>query len=214
MSAKILGMICGAMGLLAGCGAAVTDGLSQDQLTTTGFVNPSASGAINIGLENNITNVVERVPGLPNSGYAIQTGAIADEGLFAVAGLLPAAIPTSRPSSGSVTYAGEYNLIEINDIDIVGDEIIGFPQLRSGNLDLTANFNNGTLQSQPGSGLTVNGTVNGADIGGTVIYNGVAGNLDGLIGGKVVVGAFHGEGNVGPGTQDDYMYAGGFIADR
>ena len=214
MSVRILSAVFGVAGLLAGCGTVVTEPLTQDELTTTLFATPSASGAIDIGLVNNVSNIDVRVPGLPNSGYAIQTGAIPGEGLFAASGLLPADIPTFRPSSGFVTYAGEYRLIEINDIDIVGGEIRGIPQEQSGPLNLTADFTNNTLQSQSGSDLAVIGTVNGADINGSVIYNGVIGDLDGLIGGKVVVGAFHGEGNVGPGTADDYMYSGGFIADR
>lgn len=216
MSAKILSAFCGVMGLLAGCGAAVDPALTQNELTTTGFVrvpNISNSGVINIGLENDITTRV--VPTSPGSfsGYAIQTGAIPNEGLFAVAGLLPNSTVTTPPS-GTASYSGAYSLIEINNINIAGGEIRGTPALRSEPLTLIANFANNKLVDDGGSNLQVNGTVNGTDIGGTVRYNGVQGNLDGLIGGNRAIGAFHGEGNVGPGTSDDYMYAGGFIANR
>lgn len=216
MSAKILGALCGAMGLLAGCGAAVDPALTQDELTTTGFVrvpNISNSGVISIGLEDNVTTQVYRTSLNSGSGYAIQTGAIPNEGLFAVAGLLPNTTVTNPPS-GTASYNGTYNLIEINNINISGGEIRGTPALRSEPLTLIANFANDKLVDDGGSDLQVNGTVNGTDIGGTVTYNGVQGNLDGLIGSNRAIGAFHGEGNVGPGTSDDYMYAGGFIANR
>ena len=135
------------------------------------------------------------------------------EGLFAVAGLFPGTSVTARPS-GSASYSGVYNLIEIEDIAISDGEINGRRTLQSGDLTLLANFGSNTIVSAPGSDLAVNGSMVGTDLNGTVRYNGVTGNLDGLVGGNQAIGAFHGEGNVGPGTQDDYMYAGGFIADR
>ncbi len=217
MSAKILSVLCGAMGVLAGCGAAVTDPLTQDELTTTGFVrapNISSSGAIDIGLENNVETRVARTSANSLSGYAFQTGAIPNEGLFAVAGLLPGTTVTSAPVTGTASYSGSYNLFEITNIGISGGQIRGTPALQTEPLTLIANFANDKLVDDGGSDLTVNGTVNGTDIGGTVTFNGVQGNLDGLIGGNRAIGAFHGEGNVGPGTDDDYMYAGGFIANR
>lgn len=214
MSAKILGALCGAMGLLAGCGAAVTDVPTQNELTTTRFVNPSAAGAIDIGLVNNVRTQVEETSPGSGIGYAIQTGAIPGDGLFAVAGILPGtASVLTPPPVGSASYFGSYNLVSISNINIAGGQITGTPTVHSEPLTLIANFANDKLVDDGGSNLTVRGTVIGSDIGGLVIYNGVEGNLDGLIGGNGTVGVFHGEGNVGPGTQDDYMYAGGFIAD-
>jgi hypothetical protein len=217
MSAKILSVLCGAMALLAGCGAAVDGALTQDELTTTGFVrapNISNSGVIDIGLENDVTTRVAQTSPGSGSGYAFQTGAIPNEGLFAVAGLLPNTTVTAVPTSGFASYSGSYNLVQVSNINISGGEIQGTPELLTEPLTLIANFANDKLVDDGGSDLQVNGTVNGTDIGGTVTFNGVQGNLDGLIGGNRAIGAFHGEGNVGPGTDDDYMYAGGFIANR
>ena len=217
MSVKILSVLCGTVGLLAGCGTEGAVPLTQNQLTTTGFVggsNISNSGVIDIGLQNNVNSRVARTSPFSGSGYAIQTGGIPNEGLFAVAGLLPNTTVSPTPISGTASYTGSYNLIEINDIGISGGVIRGTPELRSEPLTLIANFENDILVDDGGSDLAVNGTVNGSDIGGTVTYNGVQGNLDGLIGGNRAIGAFHGEGNVGPGTNDDYMYAGGFIANQ
>lgn len=215
MSVRTVGMLCGAMGLLSACDAAGVDTPTQDELTTTGFAQPSATGVINIGLEDNITSRVAQTSAGSGIGYAFQTGAIPQEGLFAVAGLLPgtAASMTPRPS-GTASYSGTYNLVEVENIDLGGGFITGDPTLRSGNVTLISNFASGSIIDSGTSALSVNGTVNGANLGGTVTYNGVQGNLDGLIGGNRAIGAFHGEGNVGPGSEDDYMYAGGFITTR
>ena len=217
MSAKIISLLCGAMGLLAGCDAAATDPLTQNELTTTGFVrapNISNTGFIDIGLQNDVTTRVAQTSLGSGSGYAFQTGAIPNEGLFAVAGLLPNTTVTAVPTTGFASYSGSYNLVQVSNINISGGEIRGTPALLTEPLTLIANFANDKLVDDGGSNLQVNGIVSGTDIGGTVTYNGVQGNLDGLIGGNRAIGAFHGEGNVGPGTQDDYMYAGGFIANR
>ena len=213
MSVRIYGALFGAISLLSACDAAGTKIPTQDELTTTGFVLPSSTGVINIGLQNNVNSRVAQTSPGSGIGYAFQTGAIPDEGLFAVAGLLPNSTVTARPA-GTASYTGTYNLIAVDNIDYSGGFITGDQTLENGNLTLLANFASNTVFSAPGSDLAVTGVVNGNDITGSVAYNGVAGNLDGLIGGNRAIGAFHGEGNVGPGTDDDYMYAGGFIATR
>ena len=216
MSAKMLSALCGALGLLAGCGTAVTDALTQDELTRTGFVEVpeiNKNGLINIGLENDIVTRAYRASPGNFGGYAFQTGGIDGEGLFAVAGLFPGTSVT-RPPSGTASYFGEYNLIAIDNIAIRNGEINGDRTLHTGDLVLLADFDNNAIFSAPGSDLAVNGAIDVTGINGTVRFNGVTGSLDGLVGGNQAIGAFHGEGNVGPGTDDDYMYAGGFIADR
>jgi hypothetical protein len=223
MSAKILGAFCGLMGLLAGCGAAVDGALTQDELTTTRIVHPNEinkNGVINIGLNRDVS-IPTTFPASPGNsgGYAMQTGAIDNQGLFAVSGLF-AGTNVSQPPSGSAIYAGTFNLIEITDIEIADNPITGSPEingergLQSGDLTLVASFSDDWIRSTPGSELTVDGRLIGTDIVGIVQYNGIDGSLEGMAGGDQAIGAFHGEGNVGPGTADDYMFAGGFIADR
>jgi hypothetical protein len=201
MKIRRAGAAFGVMLLIAACGA------TQENLTTTRFVTPSPTGAINIGLQD-ATSRVYTTSTDSRSGFAFQTGQIENEGLFAVAGLLPGSTVTAAPSS-SANYTGTYNLVAISGIALTDDSIYGFRREESGSLTLQANFANGSVVSAPGSALSVNGTANGRDLSGTVSYNGISGALDGLIGGDRAIGAFHGEGN-----DDTYMYAGGFIANR
>ena len=216
MSVRIYGALFGAISLLSACDAAGTNTPTQDALTTTGFVAPSATGVINIGLEGFPLSRVAQT--FPNSGvgYAFQAGSIANEGLFAVAGVLPGTESAlTLPPVGSATYSGTYNLVEVSNVSLGSQSITGSQNLRSGTLDLAANFANNTLVSIGGGALSVNGRVeSGNEMTGTVSYGGVSGDLGGFIGGNRAIGAFHGEGNVGPGSDDDYMYAGGFIAAR
>jgi predicted ATP-dependent Lon-type protease len=211
-----MGALLAALSLLAACDAATTDPQTQNDLTTTGFVqvpNINKNGVIDIGLESDVNTQVHRASAGNFGGYAFQTGAVANEGLYAVAGLFPGTSVTPRPA-GAAIYSGQYNLMEISNIELNGGFINGDRALRAGNLTLLADFGSNTIVSAPGSALVVNGTANGTNIDGTVSYGGVTGALDGLVGGNQAIGVFHGEGNVGPGTADDYMYAGGFIADR
>jgi hypothetical protein len=201
MKIRLAGAAFGVMLLFSGCGA------TQENLTTTRFVTPSPTGAINIGLQD-ATSRVYTTSTDSRSGFAFQTGQIENEGLFAVAGLLPGSTVTAAPS-GSANYTGTYNLVAISGIALTDDSIYGFRREESGSLALRANFGNGNVTSAPGSALIVNGNANGTVMRGTVTYQGVSGDLNGLIGGDRAIGAFHGEGN-----DDTYMYAGGFIANR
>lgn len=190
----------GVMLLLTACN-------TQDNLTTTRFATPSATGVINIGLQDAQSRVYT-TPFDSRSGYAFQIGQIPNEGLFAVAGLLPGSTVTAPPT-GSASYSGTYNLVTVSGISMDNDSIGGFTRGYSGDLTLLANFANGNVVSAPGSALTVDGTATGRNLSGTVTFEGVEGDLRGLIGGDNAIGAFHGEGN-----DDTYMFAGGFIAGR
>ena len=218
MSVRIYGALFGAISLLSACDAAGTNTPTQDALTTTEFRIPNADGSFNVNFRQSTLPQTYRTSSGSSSGYSFQAGSINEEGLFAVAGILPGSFVTDPPRTGTAAYVGTYNLVTIDDIRFqtnaaTGErEIIGQPTLVAGNLTLLANFDDNRIYDNGAGSLDVEGTVNGKDIGGTVTYNGVQGNLDGLIGGNRAIGAFHGEGNVGPGTDDDYMYAGGFIA--
>ena len=215
MSVRILSAFFGVAGLLAGCGTVVTEPLTQDELVTSGFAVVSPTGAIDLGLDQVDVNKIIR---FGQNGYAYQVGFDNTDGLFAVSGLLPTTSVTPTPT-GTAIYQGNYQIAIVDNItlDAPGRPgIWGDPTIQKGPLTLLADFSDGSVQTPLGSALTVNGNVDD-DLGGlngNVQYGGVTGDLDMLIGGDQAIGAFHGEGNVGPGTDDDYMYAGGFIADR
>jgi hypothetical protein len=215
MSAKILSVLCGAMALLAGCGAAVDGALTQDELTTVGRVespNISSKGVIQLGLDNVSPRFT--FTGQNGNGFSAQTGSRDGEGLYAVAGTFQNQ-PVFEPITGNVTYSGTYHVLVIDDITLIND-YISAPNVTSeeGPIDLQASFANNSFQSIGSGPLVVDAELVGTQISGDVTFHGVPGTIDGFAGGDQAVAAIYGEGNVGPGTADDYMFAGGFIADR
>ena len=93
----------------------------------------------------------------------------------------------------------------IENINLSGDIITGRAGRESGVINLTADFDAGTLTGSTG-GLEVNGRMTGSDLGGGVSYRGVRGGLDGLVGSDQAIGAFH-------GNNADLIYSGGFLTD-
>ena len=124
------------------------------------------------------------------------------------------------PVSGltSATYTGTFELALIDLILVLGDSVQGSSTFDRGNISLTADFNAGTLTGSGtgldlgsfslllnGNQLSVDGTLNGTALSGTVTYDGVTGPLQGLVGSDEAIGAFHGH-------NDSQLFAGGFIA--
>ncbi|MEM8980692.1 MAG: hypothetical protein AAGD04_14490 [Pseudomonadota bacterium] len=70
---------------------------------------------------------------------------------------------------------------------------------------MTGDFDAGTLTGSSGD-LTVNGTLSGTTLGGTVTYDGQDGTLTGLAGADQAFGAFH-------SASGTMIYAGGFAAE-
>ena len=123
------------------------------------------------------------------------------------AALQPDASVTAAPS-GSATYDAAFEGAIINKIVVTDDTLEGSNSLFSGNITLTAQFDDGTLSgnsdSEFNNGLMVAGQITDQELTGNVMYRGVHGELTGLIGGDQVIGAFH-------GSSEDTVYAGGFV---
>ena len=151
---------------------------------------------------------------LDGNGFAAQTGSRNGEGLYAVAGTFQNE-PVFAPVSGQVNYSGTYHILVIDDITLSGG-YISAPDVTEerGAIELQAEFSTDTLQSVGNGPLVVNANLSGTQITGDVTFHGVPGSINGFASGNQAVAAVYGEGNVGPGNADDYMYAGEFIADR
>lgn len=143
-----------------------------------------------------------------SDGFAYQVGVLEGEGFVAEVGMLPTTSVSALPTSGSAIYTGIYELAGVEDAFLDDDgDLHGQPIFESGVISLSASFGDGTLTGESNNGnLIVDGTFDGKNLDGSVEYNGIDGDLDGLIGGDRTVGIFHGH-------DDENIYAGGFIAD-
>lgn len=166
----------------------------------TSFETSSANGDIGTSLSQTRSGK-ELIDG---NGYAYAAGKGPDYGFQAVAGVIPGS-DMGVPIYANATYTGEWELAKISSIYISGNEITGFIGSDGGSITLNANFAEQTLTGSDGL-LEVNGTMNGNNLSGSVIFNGTTGELTGLVGEQGAVGAFHGEG-------DTQIYAGGFLVD-
>lgn len=173
----------------------------QDRATISGFTSPTASGVIDGDLSNRVTG---REIDADGDGFAYATGSISGEGLAAKAGLVAGTDVSTPPITGTATFSGVYELRRITGIFISSDSISGFPASETGQIALDANFADGSLTGTSGS-LTVDGTMNGETLSGSVTYRGVEGPLRGLVGSDKTIGAFH-------GNDESLIYAGGFLA--
>lgn len=122
-------------------------------------------------------------------------------------GIAPGANVGSTETSGSASYSTQYEYQVIDNVARTSSTIGGDRLSEDGNLTLNANFGAGTLTGS-NSELSVNGTINGRDLDGTVTANysatvigsgglttvngSVDGDLSGMIGSDGVIGAFHG----------------------
>lgn len=179
-------------------------------LTESEFAKPSASGAFTQEFAESVNATTNDGSG---NGYAYEIGV--DSGDFfgteypvitVLAGVLPTTSLTSLPSSGQATFAGTYEAVAINLNNI--DESMTAEEVKdafynTGAIILNADFNAGTLAGSGGD-LTVNGTFTSDQLGGTVDYNGLSGELQGLIGGDGAVAVFQGD-------DLDEVLVGGFI---
>lgn len=178
-------------------------------ITESEFATPTAAGEFSTAFEESVTIVNN--DGFGN-GYAYIIGV--DTGSFlgveypvvtVLAGVLPTTTVTDLPSSGQATFAGTYEVVAINLNQVNSDMTTGeikdaFYQF--GNIDMLADFSAGTLTGSGGD-LTVHGTFNSQNLGGTVNYNGQNGALQGLVGGDGAVGVFQ-------GNDLDEILVGGF----
>jgi len=183
--------------------------------TDSAFSTPDASGTLNKATGGRSGSDTSSVTG---NTYGYQVGAVTDDGLQGFAGTARGASVTPPPTGGSASFDGTFEVGLIDFIIQSGTRVSGETMIDRGAIALTANFDNGTLTGG-GTGLdgglvnfylrenvlSVNGTISGTALRGSVTYDGVTGPLRGLVGSNEVIGAFHGH-------TDNQVHAGGFIA--
>lgn len=173
----------------------------SDLFVKSDFKTPSASGNFS-GLD---TVFLSDVDTNQFGGYAYALGDTGGSGFRAYAGLLPGTAVAPPPTTGVATMTGRYQLSQITGINVGFTEISGFPSNASGSITLTADFGNRTLTGgSSGAQLLVDGTFEGSDLSGRVIYNGEDASLDGVVGATTAIGVFHDK-------TDTSLMAGGFI---
>jgi hypothetical protein len=122
---------------------------------------------------------------------------ILEKTIEAKADVLPGLSITNPPATGSASMVGNFNLRVIPDIGAPA------PQDITGDITLTADFDAQTLTGS-GDGLGVQGTFGGTDLGGTVSYATITGDLSGSVAADKAIGVFEGQGG-------KIIYAGGFF---
>ncbi|XAT60437.1 hypothetical protein GN278_06135 [Rhodobacteraceae bacterium Araon29] len=179
--------------------------------TDSGFVTPSNTGDISSNVSDSIFNSRSgKYIDEDGDGYAYVAGATDDQsGFRGYAGLVPSTSVEAPPSSGQAQMKGVYGAATISEIEMKNGFIVGTMTGRltseSGAITLTADFAKGTLGGTSDNGkLVVNGKFSGKDLTGSVSLSGVAGELDGLVGGQKAIGAFHGDSSTN-------IIAGGFL---
>lgn len=177
-------------------------GCLQDAATLSSFSDVSASGFIDSGLDNPGGVVVRDTDG---SGDAFAAGRVTGSGLKATSGIINGSTVAQPPSAGTARFDGTYQLYRTSIIDFDLSSITGYTTRQSGNIALNVNFGAGTISGSDGS-LSVDGRFRGTSMSGDVTYEGVDGDLTGLVGSDRAIGAFH-------GNDADLIYAGGFIDD-
>lgn len=206
---KLLYMVA-LVGLTAGCNASDNNG-DQDlplvfELLGTAFATPGSDGTIGISLnESGQNRLYDTATG---NGVAYKIGVNNSGSMRAYSGLLEGSDVVAPPKTGTATMTGRFALYGADRIRRVRDRTSWYEYRDSGNVKLVADFANGTLKSQGGD-LGVNGKFSGKTMTGTVKYNGIDGQLKGLVGENQTVGAFHGYSEA-----QAEVYTGGFIAER
>jgi len=138
-----------------------------------------------------------------------------DDGqIVGLAGIVGTPTVGAAVTADSATYDARYEYFAVDNVSRSSDFISGQSIPESGSITLEADFVDGTLTGIGGE-LTVNGTIDGTDLGGTVTANyellsrsgTVDGRLDGSIGTTGVIGAFAGD-------NSDTVLSGGFVGTR
>ncbi|MAM61026.1 hypothetical protein [Maritimibacter sp. UBA3975] len=184
--------------LLGGCGA-------SNILTNSKFFSPASGAATPVFFDANYAIIgqgsVEKAVGgaayftAMNGAYAVSYGGIIN------GSNVGDVVPT-----GQAVYLADYEVEVVSGIEIAYDTLQGVSGTDSGNITLTADFDAATLTGEDGS-LRVDGEISGKNVTGSVVYAGVDGDLEGLVGASGTVGAFH-------GNDARTIYAGGFAATR
>lgn len=180
---------------LAACSTTASDH------TDSRFSSVDASGDFSTNLDPSKAQVSNVVAG----SYSYQAGVLPDGGGFlAEVGIVPTVTISAQPVTGSTAFVGNYELGGVGNISLSGDLLFGQVFTDTGSILISVDYDDNTLAGTSDNGrLVVDGTFNGSNLDGGVTYEGISGDLDGLVGGLEAVGIFHGKDN-------ETIYAGGF----
>lgn len=134
-------------------------------------------------------------------GYGNTAGGLT---YYAFAGLNQTDVLTGPiVTTGSVSYDAHYSINEIKDIAANSEEI----SYTYGELTLLADFSDNTITGQDDL-LSINGTLTDGSkaFDGTVTWRGTAGEVEGMVSGTGMIGAFQ-------GSSDNIVYAGTISGD-
>lgn len=146
------------------------------------------------------------------TGYDSYPGFLGpDRTYYAFSGIAPGYDTGVVVTGGTATYDAQYGYLVIDDIYDGWFGISGTRYSGYGSINLTADFDAGTL-SGAASGLTVDGAISGSKLSGTVAIlfdtgttpESIKGVMTGYIGDTGTIGAFH-------ANDDDTAAAGGFV---
>jgi hypothetical protein len=185
--------------MLGGCTA-------SNLLTTSKFYNPASATATPVLFDRNYTIVGQGSVEKAGVGGAAYFTAMSGSYAAAYGGVINGSNVGDLMTSGQAVYSADYEVEVVSGLEIAYDTLQGVAGSDSGNIILTADFDAATLTGEDGS-LRVDGTISGEDVTGNVVYAGVEGQLEGLVGQSGTVGAFH-------GNDARMVYAGGFAATR
>lgn len=185
--------------LLAACGGSGGGGVMS-----TGNFEPSDIGDVTVA--SSLTATTESLTGAlaiaGNGGFDYAATIDATQGVVFTTDLLPGTVEPEPGIGGDAVMSGKFGIARVTNAQEVAGVWSGTTEAIDGEITLTANFNAMTL-SGSGDGLTVDGTINGNRLGGSVSYDGLSGILDGIIGSTSAIGLMTATGS-GEG------YAGGF----
>lgn len=187
--------------------------IDEIELTTSSFSEVSSNGTIDQELSGCSHSSCSGYLTDDQGNYAAYKIGIDPDGLdqfIALAGTSFIDAPIDDlPTQGQAEYAGEYRVLYIEDVEANETsnnvyQLVGFQNIDSGQITLTADFENSTL-SGGSSNLSVDATFTGNELGGTVSYKSVEGDVQGQITSDQALAAFQGH-------DDVTAYAGAFIA--
>jgi len=192
-------------------GSSSTDDPAIEQpidLAISGFRKPNSDGLIESDqLIPSIFDPTAPIIDGDGDGYIYTAARVRSAGFGAFSGVLPATNVEASPVTGSIEYQAEYemdfwsNIMETDQ----GPTAFGNISKTTGAMVLVGNFESNTLTGTDGE-LSISGQIadSGNFLTGTVAWEGITGELSGLVGSNKSIGAFH-------GNDDDIVFAGGFI---
>jgi hypothetical protein len=134
------------------------------------------------------------------------------DGWTVLAGVDPYSNMGYVPTGGTAIFHGNAEFVSVENITTFNGQVSGTSASGSIPITLYADFGNGALTGGDyNNTFNVNGIIySRGNLGGTVDFLGIPGQLDGEVGTHGAVGAFHG-GESNNFNFGDVIYAGGFI---